>query len=141
MNAEAAITPSRLTPCSMPQAVEQVDEVLGREVADRARTGERAAAEAARRAVDDRHAPLERRVDVGQRLAARVVGVQPDAPDVDQREHGVEHARDVAGRRRPDRVAEADLVAAEVEQPAAPRRPSSPGPTSPSYGQPNATDT
>ena len=100
------------------QAVEQVDEVLGREVAHRARTGERAAAEAARGAVDHGHAPLERRVDVGQGLAARVVGVQPDAPDVDQRQHGVEDARDVAGGRRADRVAEADLVAAEVEQPA-----------------------
>ena len=60
---------------------------------------------------------LQRGEDVGERLAARVVGVEARAPDGDQRQHRVEDPVDVARGRGADRVAEADLVAAEVEQP------------------------
>jgi hypothetical protein len=44
------------------------------------------------------------------------VGVEADASTSDDGQDGVEDAGDVAWRRRPDRVPEADVVAAEVDE-------------------------
>ena len=72
--------------------------------------------------------------------AARVVEVQRRALDAATAQDRLEHAFDVARRGHADRVAEAILVAAEVDQRPATRRRAR-GSTAPSYGQPNAAET
>ncbi len=71
------ITPSRSTPVSIALALEQVEQVLGGDVAGRARR-ERAAAEAADRRVEQRRARLQPGVGVRVAGVARVVQVQAD---------------------------------------------------------------
>ena len=79
-------------------AVEQVDEVLGGDVAGRARR-ERAAAEAADGGVEDRRAVLEAGERVGVAGVARVVQVQADGLAGLQRSRA-RSSRTCAGRRR-----------------------------------------
>ena len=63
---------SRSTPVRDAEPVEQVDHVLAGDIAGRARRVG-AAAEPRDRAVEDRDAALQRRQDVGERLAVGVV--------------------------------------------------------------------
>ena len=102
---------------AQPLAVEQVDEVLGGQVAGRARRV-RAAAGPAGRGVEAADAELERRGDVGQRRAARVVEVhrQPLGADAG-RQQRADHAAHVGRPGHADRVADAELVDAELQQP------------------------
>ncbi len=117
IHALVATRASRSTPVAHPGPVQRPDEVLGREVAGRGlRVG--AAAEATGGRVDHGDPVAQRRHRVGQRLAVGVVEVHGDPvggdPPLAER---LEQAVHVAGRADPDRVAEAQLVAAEIHQP------------------------
>jgi hypothetical protein len=99
-----------------PFRLQQVDQVLGRGVAHRARR-EGAAAEAAERRVEAAHALLQRRQGVGQRRAERVVQVQvaePLRPDL--RAHGPHQAPYLGGGGVAQRVGERDHVRAGLGQ-------------------------
>ena len=117
-------------------AVEQVEHVLGGDVAGRARR-ERAAAEAADRRVEDRRARLDRRPGAGDAGVARVVEVAADrdAEDRDALERAARTGRGVA----------TPIVSARTTSPApaatsrSARSATTPGSTSPSNGQPNET--
>src|SRR5215213_3622690 len=96
---------------------EQPDQVLGRQVAGRAlRVGTAAEATGARVVRRDAGAQAGHRVR--QRLSVRVVEVQGEVVDghagLGERAHQRRH---VAGRADPDRVAQAELARAEVEEP------------------------
>ena len=97
--------------------VEEVDEVLGREVAGRAGRVRAATGPAGRR-VEAADPGVEPGRDVGQRRPARVVEVVGDPFERDAGRDGQPgQRRDLARHADPDRVAEADLVDAELEQP------------------------
>src|SRR5207248_10780986 len=86
-----------------PVAIEEVDEVLGRDVAGGAGR-EGAAAESADGGVEEPHARLERRVGVGEARVARVVQVDAGWADA------FDEAAHLTRRRDADRVGEDDLV-------------------------------
>src|SRR5579859_1732730 len=93
-----------------PLAVQQVDEVLRRDVAGRPR-GERAAADSAHGRVEQARARLDRSVGVREAGIARVVQVHANGrPERADRGH---EAADSPRRGDPDRVREHDLVGAE----------------------------
>lgn len=98
------------------ETVEHPHQVLGGEVAGGA-LRVRTAAEAARGGVDRGHAVLERREGVGEGLAVGVVEVHADPLGGDAfRVQRGQQRPDVARGGDADGVAEAELVAAEVEQ-------------------------
>src|SRR5450759_4869215 len=98
--------------------VEHVDQVLGREVASGARRVGTAPGPA-RRGVEAGHAETERRHDVRERRPPRVVKMVGDPLDRDARlDRGARHRLHGGRDRHADRIAEADLVCAEVEEPA-----------------------
>ena len=95
------------------------DEVFGGEVAGGA-LGVRAAAEAAGGAVDRGDAFAEGGQGVGERLAVGVVEVHGELVDADARgAERLDQRGHLPGRRDADRVAEGQLVAAELDQPRA----------------------
>ena len=96
MKRDAARTPSRSTPVSIPSPFEHVEQIFGREIAGRAGRV-RAAAEAASRRVEGRDAEIERGEHVGERGAARVVEVQRDASSGTACGDGADDARHLAG--------------------------------------------
>ena len=91
--------------------LQHVDQLLGGDVAAGAR-GERAAAEAADRGVQLGHPGLDRGQRVGLAGAAGVVEVHADRDAGAGPADGVEQLDHAQRRRRPDRVAEAELVGA-----------------------------
>ena len=97
-----------------PLALEQVEDVLGGDVAGRARR-ERAAAEAADRGVEQGRAGLHGRPCAGDARVARVVEVAADrdAEDGD----ALDEPRDGTRRRDADRVREHDLAGAGGDEP------------------------
>src|SRR5450756_1944642 len=98
--------------------VEHVDQVLGREVASGARRVGTAPGPAGR-GVEAGHAETERRHDVRERRPPRVVKMVGDPLDRDARlDRGARHRLHGGRDRHADRIAEADLVCAEVEEPA-----------------------
>ena len=78
--------------------------------------------------------------DVGERRAARVVEVQRDASDRHAAQHGVEHARHLAGMRDADRVADRDFERRRGRSAARAMSATRRAGTSPSYGHPNAVE-
>ena len=102
--------------------VQHRDDILGREVARRARRV-RTAAEPARRRVDRRDAHLQRDEAVRERGALRVVEVHRDRVGADaSRARAPSTSSTCARVRDADRVAERDLIDAEVAQLADERR-------------------
>src|SRR5262249_35602153 len=91
--------------------VEHRDEVLGRDVAGRAR-GDGAAAELAEGALERGDAGLERGEHVREALAAGVVEVGGELDVGEALARGGEELADLGRVRHPGRVAEADLLAA-----------------------------
>ena len=130
-----AISASRSTPVSTPSRLEQVEDVLGRDVAGRARR-ERAAAEAADRRVEHGRAGLDRRPRVRDAGVARVVEVAADRDGRGSRTRSTSRAHPAAAsRRRSCRRGRSRPRRRRAARPA--RRPRA-GSTSPSNGQPNA---
>src|SRR5216117_1292157 len=82
--------------CFYLEAIEHVDYVLGRDVA-RCALGIGTAAETRHRAVESLYAELERRVDVGQRLAVRVVVMTGELFDGHFCGDRFDHAADLSG--------------------------------------------
>ena len=121
--------------------VQHRDDVLGREVARRARRV-RTAAEPAGRRVDRRDAHLHRDDAVRERGALRVVEVHRERARADaSRARAPSTSSTCARVRDADRVAERDLVDAHVAQLGRSARRRARGSTSPSYGQPKHVDT
>ena len=97
-------------------ALEQVDEVLGRDVARGARR-ERAAAQAADRRVEQLHADVEPGDGVRVARVARVVQVQPDRHAAGRDLGGADEPAHLARHADADRVGEHDLVGARGGHP------------------------
>ncbi len=98
------------------ETVQLPEQVLGREVAGGA-LGVRAAAQPAGAGVDGGDTVLQGDESVGEGLAVGVVEVHRQQPHIDVlRGQGVEQGEDLAGRADADRVAERQLVDAQVEQ-------------------------
>ena len=143
MNRAASRTPSSDDAVLVARGVEQVDQVLGREVARGARRVRAAAGPAGRRSRSVRTPAAEPGRDVGQRRPARVVEVVRHAGRArcppPSREPG--QLGDLVRDADADRVAEADLVGAELEQPHGDLDRRAPDRRRPVYGQPNAVET
>ncbi len=107
---------SQDTPVAYAHAVEQVDEVLGGEVAGGARRVG-AAAQPAHRRVEGGDAGLEPDEDVGERRPAGVVHVHRDGAGAGAPEEEVQDLARLVGRADADGVAERHLVAAQGEEP------------------------
>src|SRR6185436_4248727 len=98
-----------------PEALEEPREVLGRDVPRRAGR-ERASAEAAGRAVERRDAGLVGRERVGRAHAVRVVEVPRAALEDPGSPEGRRDPAHLLRGRLPDRVADRDLEAPEIEE-------------------------
>ena len=113
----AATTRRKIHARFVAHAVEHEEQVLGRDVARRARRV-RAAAEAARRRVEDPHALAQALDDVRERGPARVVEVQREPLDRDARlDRPPDDVRHLRRNADADRVADRHLVAADREEP------------------------
>src|SRR5688572_7781997 len=102
--------------CGNPKAVEQIEEVLGREIAGGA-WRVRTSAKPAGRRIEDADACLEAGVDVDQRRATRVVKMERQVRRRDALHDVTEHVGDLCGVRDSDGVADRYLVGAEIDQP------------------------
>src|ERR1019366_10250257 len=106
-------TPARL----VAHAVEEIEQVLRGEVA-RSPGGVRAAAETARRGVEDAYALPQTFGHVRERGSTGVVEVEREARERHSRVHAAsDDVGHLGGNANPDRVADGHLVAPRVEQP------------------------
>src|SRR5579864_7492521 len=98
------------------EAIQQVEEVLGSEVARRTGTGKGAATQAACRAVEMREPELQASHDIGHGDATRIVKMH--APLVERRQikQRVHDSANVARGGNADRVTQDDLLDAQFEQ-------------------------
>ena len=140
MKADASLSAASDTPVSIPSPFSMIDQIVGGEVAGGARRV-RAAAEPAGRRVEGRDAEGQRRQDVGERRAARVVEVQRHLRSAGVAASTASSTRGTcAGMRDADRVADGHLEDAEVQQSRRETGDDPPARPSPSYGQPNAVE-
>ena len=100
-----------------PQAVEGPDQVLRRQVAGCA-LGVGAPAQTTRRGVDDGYSVCQGSHGVRERLTIGVVEMHPNAIGTNSvGVQGIQQPVNVSGRARADRVAQAELVTAQVHHP------------------------
>src|SRR5262245_14663133 len=98
------------------EAMQQIEQILSRKVARRAR-GVRAAAEAAGRGVERRDSEIERRKHVGEGGATCVVKMQRNALPRNRARKGSQNLADLSRMCDADGVTDGHFVYAEIEQP------------------------
>ena len=98
-----------------PHSVEHVDEILGRQIAGRARRVG-ASSEPADARVEIANTDFQSNEDVGKRRPARVVHVHGELLGADGANHELENPMRMTRSTDPDRVAERNLIAAHPEK-------------------------
>src|SRR5262245_58287227 len=97
------------------QPVEEIEQILGREIAQGA-WRVRTSAESARGGIERRDSEVERREDVRQCGASRVMKMERDSIARDRACERGEHAADLSRMRDADRVADRYFEDAEVQE-------------------------